>query len=210
MRVSRFPGRWGLVSRIASSRAISHDVAMGTADDEARYAGFAIWAAVTGAREDSDRPATIRSVAEGAEVLLQEVTEDNVRAICRLAVTPDQARFVAPNAVSLAQALFAPKAWYRAVAADGIPVGFILLAAEPETATYVLWRFMIDARHQRKGYGRAAIGALLDHVRSMPGATELKTSWVSAPDGPGPFYEGLGFRPTGELDEGEVVARIVL
>ncbi len=178
--------------------------------DDERYAGFAIWAAVTGAREDADRPASIRSVAEGAEVTLDEVTEDTVRAICRLAVAPEQARFVAPNAVSFAQALFAPNAWYRAVAADGIPVGFMMLSEEPETATYVLWRFMIDARHQGQGYGREAIRLLLDHVRSLPGATELKTSWVSAPDGPGPFYEGLGFQPTGEVDEGEVVGRITL
>jgi len=180
------------------------------AEDEARYAGFAIWAAATGAREDGDRPASIRSVADGAEVTLDEVTEDTARAICRLAVAPDQARFVAPNAVSLAEALFSPKAWYRAVAADGVPVGFVMLSEEPETATYVLWRFMIDARHQRQGYGRAAIRLVLDHVRSLPGATELTTSWVSAPGGPAPFYERLGFRPTGEVEEGEVVGRIEL
>ena len=179
-------------------------------EDDARYAGFAIWAAVTGAREDGDRPATIRPVTEGAEVTLDEITEDTVRAICRLAVAPEQARFVAPNAVSLAQAMFTPKAWCRAVSADGIPVGFVMLSEEPETATYVLWRFMIDAGHQRKGYGRAAIRLLLDHVRSLPGATELKTSWVPAPGGPAPFYEGLGFQTTGEVDEGEVVGRIEL
>ena len=178
--------------------------------DDDRYAGFATWAAVTGEREDADRPASIRSVAEGAEVTLDEVTEDTVRAICRLAVRPEQARFVAPNAVSFAQALFAPNAWYRAVSADGIPVGFTMLSEEPETSTYVLWRFMIDARHQGQGYGREAIRLLLDHVRSLPGATELKTSWVSAPGGPGLFYEGLGFRPTGEIDEDEVVGRITL
>ena len=86
----------------------------------------------------------------------------------------------------------------------------MMLSEEPETATYVLWRFMIDARHQGQGYGREAIRLLLDHVRSLPGATELKTSWVSAPNGPGPFYEGLGFQPTGEVDEGEVVGRITL
>jgi len=181
-----------------------------TDDETGRYAGFAIWAAVTGAREDADRPASIRSVAEGAAVTLDVVTEDTVRVICRLVVAPEQARFVAPNAVSLAQAMFAPNAWYRAVAADGVPVGFLMLAEDAESATYVLWRFMIDARHQGKGYGRAAIRLLLDHVRSLPGATELRTSWVAAPGGPEPFYLGIGFQPTGEVDEGEVVGRIAL
>ena len=180
------------------------------ANDEARYAGFATWAAVTGAREDGAQQAPIRSVADGAEVTLDEVTEDTVRTICRLMVAPDQARFVAPNAVSLAQAMFAPTAWFRAVAADGIPVGFVLIGEDPETGTPILWRFMIDARHQGKGYGRAAIHLLLEQVRSRPGATELRTSWVPAPGGPGAFYEGLGFQPTGEIDEGEVVATIAL
>jgi len=96
------------------------------------------------------------------------------------------------------------------VAADGVPVGFLMLAEDAESATYVLWRFMIDARHQGKGYGRAAIRLLLDHVRSLPGATELRTSWVAAPGGPEPFYLGIGFQPTGEVDEGEVVGRIAL
>jgi diamine N-acetyltransferase len=69
---------------------------------------------------------------------------------------------------------------------------------------------MIDARHQGKGYGRVAIGLVLEHLRTLPGATELKTSWVAAPGGPAPFYAGLGFRETGELDEEEVVGSIAL
>ena len=33
----------------------------------------------------------------------------------RLKVAPEQNGFVAPNAVSLGQALFEPRAWYRAI-----------------------------------------------------------------------------------------------
>ena len=179
-------------------------------DALARFGSFATWAAQTGAREDADVPASVRSVSDGAEVTLEEVTEHNVRALCRLMVGPDQARFVAPNAVSIAQAHFEPKAWFRAVAADGVPVGFVMLYEEPEKGEYTLWRFMIDARHQGKGYGRAAMRLVLDHVRSLPGALELRTSWVPAPGGPAPFYAGLGFRETGELDGDEVVGSIAL
>jgi diamine N-acetyltransferase len=49
------------------------------------------------------------------EVTLREVTADTVRAICRLQVGPGQEQLVAPNAVSIAQAHFEPKAWFRAV-----------------------------------------------------------------------------------------------
>lgn len=146
----------------------------------------------------------------GAPVELREITSDTVRAICRLAVTPAQSAFVAPNAVSLAEALFEPRAWYRAIYADGFPVGFAMLSIDTETPMYYLWRLMIADGQQRKGYGRAALAAIVDHVRTLPGATELLVSWVPAPGGPEPFYLGLGFVPTGAVHDGEVEARLEL
>ena len=43
-------------------------------------------------------------------VTLREITADTVRAVLKLAVHPDQAGFVATNAVSLSQALFSDEA----------------------------------------------------------------------------------------------------
>ena len=171
---------------------------------------LASWAALTGAREDADRPPKLRSVADGAEVTLVEVTGETVRSICRLEVGRDQLRFVAPNAVSFAEALFEPKAWYRAIAADGLPVGFVMLYDDPERPLYYLWRFMIDARFQGKGYGARAVELLVEHVRTRPGATELTLSWVPGPGSPEGFYRRLGFEPTGEVDGDEIVARLAL
>lgn len=171
---------------------------------------LASWAALTGPHEDADRPAELQSVADGAEVALVEVTGETVRAICRLEVGPNQFRFVAPNAVSFAEALFEPHAWYRAIAADGVPVGFVMLYDNPDEPVYYLWRFMIDGRYQGRGYGARAIELLVAHVRARPGATELKTSWVPGEGSPEGFYRRLGFEPTGEIDEGEVVARLAL
>jgi diamine N-acetyltransferase len=143
-------------------------------------------------------------------VELRHVTEDNVRAICRLAVEPGQTGFVAPNAVSLAQALVSKEAWYRAIYADDQPVGFAMLELDTATSEYYLWRLMVGAGYQRKGYGRAAMALLVDHVRTLPKAEALFTSWVPAEGGPEAFYRGLGFVPTGEVDDGEVVGRLEL
>ncbi|MFN7569839.1 MAG: hypothetical protein ACK5TK_00070 [Betaproteobacteria bacterium] len=60
-------------------------------------------------------------------VSLREITADTVRQIIALAVAPEQQRFVASYAVSLAQALFTPEAWYRAIYADEEPAGFVML-----------------------------------------------------------------------------------
>jgi diamine N-acetyltransferase len=168
------------------------------------------WAAATGPREDAPPPAQPRSVAEGAAVELVEVTSETVRAVCRLTVAADQAGFVAPNAISFAEALFEPKAWYRAIHADGVPVGFLMLHDDPDEPAYHLWRFMIDARFQGKGYGARAVELLVEHVRSRPGATELTLSWVPGPGSPEGFYRRFGFEPTGKIDDGEVVARLEL
>lgn len=172
---------------------------------------MASWAEATKGEDAELRaPGPPRAVAEGAVVELRPVTEDNVRAICRLAVAPAQAGFVAPNAVSLAQALFSKEAWYRAIYADDQPVGFAMLSIETEPPNYYLWRLMVGRDFQRKGYGRAAMGLIVDHVRTLPGAEALLTSWVPADGGPEPFYRGLGFVPTGEVDDGEHVGRLEL
>jgi diamine N-acetyltransferase len=69
---------------------------------------------------------------------------------------------------------------------------------------------MIGRDHQRKGFGAAAMRLIADHVRALPGGTALITSWVPVEGGPEPFYRGLGFVPTGEVDDGEHVGRLEL
>jgi diamine N-acetyltransferase len=44
----------------------------------------------------------------------------------------------------------------------------------------------------------------------MRGGKEIYTSWVPGEASPEPFYLGLGFAPTGEVDDGEIVARLQL
>lgn len=182
-----------------------------TADDlDREAAGVAGWAEARRQAGEAVPARAPRSVADGGVVELREVTKDLVRALCILQVAPEQRGFVAPNAVSFAEAMFEPKAWFRAVVADDVPVGFVMLSIDETTPEYYLWRFMVDAAYQGRGYGREAIRLVVEHVRGLPRATELLVSWVPAESGPEPFYRGLGFEPTGELDGDEVVARLRL
>jgi diamine N-acetyltransferase len=143
-------------------------------------------------------------------VTLREINDDTVRAFCALSVREDQRGFVAPNAFSIAQAYFEKKAWFRGVYADEIPVGFVMLSDDWEKPEYYLWRFMIDSRYQGTDFGRKAIELLVEHVRTLPDATELLTSIVEAEGGPREFYEKLGFKLTGAYEEGEAVMRLAL
>ena len=143
-------------------------------------------------------------------VELHEITEDNVGDVFDLKVEPGQEEFVSTNAWSLAQA-YAERdiAWPRAIVADGEVVGFLMLEIDPDEEDgrpFWLWRLMIGEGLQRRGYGTAALELAIEEVRRR-GGTEIYTSWVEHPDGPGPFYLRHGFEPTGEIDDREVVAR---
>lgn len=142
------------------------------------------------------------------EVTLREITKENLRDILKLKVAPHQEAFVAPNAVSIAQAYFDREiAWFRAIYAGDVPVGFLMLEDDTAKQEYFLWRFMIDERYQRQGYGRKALELLFEHVKTRPGATILYTSCVPAEGGPGPFYEKMGFVYTGEKEDDELCMR---
>ncbi len=146
------------------------------------------------------------------EVTLQPVTEDTVWGICQLSDTLTEPRkdFVAPNAISLAEAHFNKHAWFRAIYAGKAPVGFLMIVDDAETPEYFLWRFMIAAPHQGRGYGSQAIRRLVEYVKSRPGATELLVSCGEGEGSPKEFYLKQGFVPTGEVLDDETVLRIVL
>ncbi len=149
----------------------------------------------------------------GVNVELAPITKDNLAEVFDLKVAPGQEGFVATNPWSLAQALAEYEiAWPRAVVADGAVVGFLMLEIDPadeDGRPYWLWRLMIDAASQRKGYGEAALRLVLEELRVI-GATELFTSWVPGEQGPEGFYLRFGFQPTGELDDDEIVARLAI
>ncbi len=146
-----------------------------------------------------------------AEISLREITKTNLRDILRLKVAADQERFVASNAVSIAQAYFDRDiAWFRGIYADEAPIGFAMLHDEPAERKYYLWRFMIDHRFQGSGYGTRALEQIIEHVRGRPGAHEVLLSVVPGEGSPGPFYERLGFAYTGEIEDGERVMRKAL
>jgi GNAT superfamily N-acetyltransferase len=148
-------------------------------------------------------------------VTLVEITDWNREAVLALCVAPGQERFVGSVRSALAEAAECPQAkpWYRAVCADGEPVGFVMLSwnVEPQPPNIIgpwfLWKLLIDQRHQGRGFGSEAVRQVADLVRAE-GATDLLTDYVPEAGGPAGFYKRLGFVPTGQLDEnGEVIVR---
>jgi diamine N-acetyltransferase len=143
-------------------------------------------------------------------VTLREITKETVRSITNLEVAENQKCFVATNAISIAQAYFEEKAWFRAIYADDDPVGFVMLYIDTEKPEYYLWRYMIDKNQQKHNYGYQAMKFVIEHVRSFNNAREMKLSYVPGDGDPSGFYKKLGFVDTDEWDEGERVMVLML
>jgi diamine N-acetyltransferase len=149
-------------------------------------------------------------------VSLHEITDANRDAVSGLHVASEQEQFVGGVAESIEEAAATPEGrpWYRAIYAGDEPVGFVMLSWDVTPAPRILgpwflWRLLIDARYQRRGYGRTALGQIVEIIRAA-GARELLTSYEPGVGEPWPFYEKFGFVPTGEIDGTEVVLRLDL
>ena len=131
-------------------------------------------------------------------ITLEKITYKNyIDVIWRLNVFQKQKNFVASNSSSLAEAYVAitngSVALPFAICKNNKPIGFLMIgygANDDEYAgedpsfvamakkSYCLWRFMIDKRYQRKGYGRKAMQLALDYIRTFP-CGEAESVWLS-------------------------------
>ncbi len=143
-------------------------------------------------------------------VTLRPITRENLGAVLRLRKHPDQEGFVPDNAASLALAYVEPTFAPLAVYAGEEPVGFAMYGQHPDTGAWWVIRLMIDREQQGQGYGRAAMEAVIEMMAERVGCEEIVTSFVPSNAVAAGLYAGLGFRPTGEIEDGEPLVRLWL
>ncbi len=144
------------------------------------------------------------------KVRLEPITPQNFKECINLKVADEQMEFVATNVASIAQSKIYPTANPMAVYDGGQMVGFVMFGYDEEDEHYCLARLMIDARFQKRGYGRAATLAVIETMREISDCREIYLSFVPENHAAAKLYESIGFEPTGELNEGEIVMRYVL
>ena len=150
-------------------------------------------------------------------ISLIEINKDNWRQICKLSITltPDQRKCVADNSISIAEAHFSPNAWFRAIALNNVPIGFVMVDTDfqadvqEDNPCHFLWRLMIGEPWQKKGYGKQALDILCDQFRKE-GHRALYTSCHIEEYGPLGFYTKYGFVDTGFFEDGEEILRLTL
>ena len=144
------------------------------------------------------------------DITFRPVTRENFSAVTELAVTPEQAEFVAPNLYSLAEAYVEPTWTPLAIYAEDHLVGFAMFGRDDETGRWWIMRYMIDTQHQGKGYGTAALPTLIDLIVERHGCSELFLGYEPSNEVARRLYARMGFAPTGEMTGGEIVARLGL
>lgn len=141
-----------------------------------------------------------------AAIEVVPLTTEWRRACAALEVRPDQRRFVSPISDYLALCERADSPWRPfAVVLEGEVAGFVMHGIDPADGSAWIGGLVIDRAFQRLGIGRAVVDALVARA-----ATEGRASALSYdPENLGAraLYLAAGFVETGEIEDGEVVAR---
>lgn len=154
-----------------------------------------------------------------SNITIREVTRDNWQEALRLAVHPEQQRFVADYtpiaAIALAKAYIRPGGltWIPyAFYTDTAMIGFAELAYESGSEeNYWLFHFFIDSRYQGQGYGKQALQTLLRFVKEHFIECRAIQLTVHPQNEPAiHLYTAAGFLATGEERWGETVYRLSL
>src|SRR5258708_725933 len=153
------------------------------------------------------------------EISLQEVTRENWRPTLRLAVHPEQQRFIADYVPIAAIAL--AKAYIRPGGLNWVPyafyddremIGFTIFAYEPGSlANYWIFHFFIDSHYQGRGYGKKALQLFLRFIEEQyPACCSIQLTVHPENMRAQRLYSGVGFQATGAKMDGEPVYKLIL
>ncbi len=149
-------------------------------------------------------------VSQSPAVSLEPVNRASFGACVELTVAPEQEGFVASNLYSIAQSKVEPTFVPLAIVAGESVVGFAMYGHEVDTGRWWIIRLMIGAEHQGKGYGHAAVDALVSRMVELHGVSEIRLGCVLGNDRARLLYEHHGFRDTGEVEDNEAIMLLTL
>ncbi|CRZ33699.1 diamine N-acetyltransferase [Herbinix hemicellulosilytica] len=144
-------------------------------------------------------------------VRLEIVSENTFFPVLKLKVRTEQEEFVSSNLISLAQAwLYYDKAKPYAIMDDDTVVGFLMFDWDEEERTVGIWRFMIGADYQGKGYGRAALTQAINMIRDTGKFDTVYLGYVPGNEVAEKLYYSLGFKDSNERDGDEIILKLSL
>ena len=144
---------------------------------------------------------------------LRKITEDNFIDAFNLQLAPGQERFVSHPIRSLAQAyVYRTQCQPFGIYHVGQMVGYVMVIYAYAIPEYDIWHMMIDKSSQGRGYGKAALDAVLDYIKTKPFGDSDRVALTCNKDNPAArrLYESRGFAATGLEDEDEIELVLML
>lgn len=102
-------------------------------------------------------------------VTLKKIDETNFLQAFDLKLAPGQDAFVSHPIRSLAQAyVYRTQCQPFGIYSGEKMIGYVMVIYDYDIPEYDIWHMMIDAAEQGKGYGSAALDAVLAYIRTKP------------------------------------------
>ena len=143
-------------------------------------------------------------------IRLETITPKNWR--LGLHVRNDQRGFVSDGAGILARAYAYRESRSRAfvIYQDDLPVGMAMYYDIDEEHEYNFSQFFIDERYQGNGFGYEAASMILQMMKDDGKYDKVALCYIDGDDAARKLYEKLGFHPTGEAYEDEIIMEMNL
>ncbi|MXG28254.1 GNAT family N-acetyltransferase [Streptomyces sp. YIM 132580] len=142
----------------------------------------------------------------GRPVTLHAVDADNWRAVADRAPRDDQRDRVPAPAARYLVLTSREDTWNSLAVPAGDQVTGHIMRARDEDGSHWLGGMLIDASHQGRGIGAAAVRTLTTWLSDREGHPPVRLSCTPSNEAAAHLYARLGFRLTGVEEDGEVVA----
>lgn len=137
---------------------------------------------------------------------LFEVSADNWQRCVNLKVQATQTNLICTSAEALAEAANAPSFFAFELRNGTETVGLLVLVED--STSYEIHRFMIDERHQGRGYATAALRALLRRWGDNDARPDVIVKFLHWNEWAETIYKRVGFCDTGIRDGDEKVFKL--
>lgn len=149
------------------------------------------------------------------KIYLKDIDKDNWKECIFLTTNNDNKHFVceefvASNALSIAQSKIENGWIVKAIYYEDNMIGFTMYGYCYENNFYEICRIMIDHKYQGKGYGKVALGKVIEEIRKIKDCSEIFLSFYPENKIAKRLYEGFDFKDTSKIIDGELLYSLVL
>lgn len=144
----------------------------------------------------------------GRHITLRPVDDDNWRDVADVAPRDDQRAWVPALAARYLVLTMRSGGWTSlAVYADETVVGHAMWGIDEDGSRWI-GGMVIAADEQDRGVGRATVRTLADWLAAQDGGSVVRLSYHPDNAPAARLYTSLGFAPTGEVEDDELVAEL--